>query len=347
MIHGRHSNTMTYPPQPGQQPYGQQPGPYDGSGVPQGGYPQSGAFPQQGGQYPGGYAQQGQYPQGGPYGYPQGGGYGPQPPKKKTGLWIGIGVGAVAVVAFLVTAFLAPGFLLSDDDGDSGGTAGGTPASNDSGGGTGDAKAFAQELVNAFNNHDTAALQSLACPNAHESVREVIRESNAVERVELVTVQENGNTATAAAYVTVDGEDLESTAEFAKNGDAWCWQSLDVVGGPPPASDDSGTSGSDDSTGSSAGSGDAEGIINGFVDAVNAGDKAEAMSYVCEISASSSERTVDEAIGKSAKLEAGPVEEDSTGGVTTYTSVISGTMTGAVGATEISGSLCIASIIIV
>lgn len=123
---------MTTPPSG--QPYGPQPDPYGQ----QGGYPQQPTgYPQQGGyaQPPYGQPQYGQ-PQYGqpPYGQPQYGqppygqppGYGPQqpggfggppPPKRnKTGLWAGLAVGAVAVIAFLVTGLLAPGFLLPEDD---------------------------------------------------------------------------------------------------------------------------------------------------------------------------------------------------------------------------------------
>src|SRR5699024_12165884 len=46
------------------------------------------------------------------------GGMPPQPPKKSnTGLWVSLGsVGVLAVVALLITGFVAPGFFLSDDD---------------------------------------------------------------------------------------------------------------------------------------------------------------------------------------------------------------------------------------
>lgn len=80
------------------------------------GQPPSGGFPPQGQPQPGGYPQQGMgqagyqqqaYPQaGGPYG---------QPPKKKTGLIVGLSLGGVAILAaFFITGFAAPGFLLPD-----------------------------------------------------------------------------------------------------------------------------------------------------------------------------------------------------------------------------------------
>jgi len=147
---------MTYPPQPGQ-PYGQDP-----QGQQPGGYPQQGGWDQtqqyaQGGQqqgweqtqqYPQGGQQQGwdqtqQYPQQGGWdpnaqqqgwdpnnpGYPQGyGGPPAPPPKSKTGLIIGIVIGLVVLIAFGVTGFVAPGFLLSKDDGNN--TAAPPPASS-------------------------------------------------------------------------------------------------------------------------------------------------------------------------------------------------------------------------
>ena len=147
---------MTYPPQPGQPPYGQQPGdPYGQQPGGQYGTPPSGGFPQQGEQYPGG-----QYPQGFPQDpYGQQGGFGSQPPKKsKTGLWIGLGIGVVAVVAFVITAFVAPGFLLSDDDDDS--------TSANSGGNSSGAQALAEKVHNGLIADDTATLTT-GLPRRH------------------------------------------------------------------------------------------------------------------------------------------------------------------------------------
>lgn len=121
---------MTYPPQqPGQpDPYGQQPGqpgPYGQPGQQPGPYGQQpGPYAQQPGPYgqPDPYGQQfGQNPYGQqPYGAHPGGPGGPggEPPKKKTGLIVGISLGVVVVLAgvFAILAWVAPGFLLEDDD---------------------------------------------------------------------------------------------------------------------------------------------------------------------------------------------------------------------------------------
>lgn len=96
---------MTYPPQPGQ-PYGQDP-----QGQQPGGYPQQ-PYPQQGGWNPN--AQQQAWGPNNP-GYTQGfGGPPAPPPKSKTGLIIGVVIGVVVLIAFGVTGFVAPGFLLNE-----------------------------------------------------------------------------------------------------------------------------------------------------------------------------------------------------------------------------------------
>lgn len=118
---------MSYPPQHG--PYGQQPyGPQGGYPPPQPppGPPPAGPpyWQQPYGQPPYGYGPpygQGQYGPG-PSGQPGG-----KPPKRRTGLIVGSAVAVVVLAgAFLITAFLAPGFLTGDGGDRS--TAAGAPA---------------------------------------------------------------------------------------------------------------------------------------------------------------------------------------------------------------------------
>ncbi|MBB5850363.1 hypothetical protein ACFQ05_31770 [Amycolatopsis umgeniensis] len=106
---------MSYPQGPPGQQWGQ--------GQPQQGYPQQ-PYPQQ--QYP----QQGYPPPG--YGGPQFPGQQP-PPKKGNGLMIGLiaGGGALVVVVFVILAFVAPGFLLSDSKSSNSASATQTPLSLD------------------------------------------------------------------------------------------------------------------------------------------------------------------------------------------------------------------------
>lgn len=94
---------MTYPPQ--------QPDPYGGSPwAQQGGYQQQADWTQQGG-----YQQQ-PYPQ--PGGYPGGWYSGGEPPKKKTGLIVGVTVAVVLLLgaAFAFAGFVEPGLFTSDDE---------------------------------------------------------------------------------------------------------------------------------------------------------------------------------------------------------------------------------------
>ncbi|NIJ14867.1 hypothetical protein FHU38_005275 [Saccharomonospora amisosensis] len=332
---------MTYPPQPGQPPYGQQPGPYG-----QGGYPQSGGFPQQGAQYPptAGYPQQGQYQQGyyqqgGQFGYPQGGGFGPPPPKKKkTGLWVGLSAGAVVVIAFVITAFVAPGFLLSDKE--DGGGAGGSGAA-----------AVAQQIIDGLNNKDTASLNQLTCSGADEDVSEAIGSVNDIEKATLGEVKESGNTATAKAKVVVSGDEYDVVSELAKNGGNWCWQNLSMGGtaaGPTTnPSEPAGTG--DDTSGGSGGAADAETLIQEFIDAINNGDEATATGMLCSGAGEMSKSSLDKVFTGSAQLSADPVNEEGSASGSTYTSTIEGTVDGqqaygAVAVVEISGELCVAAL---
>ena len=276
---------MTYPPPPGQPPYGQQPGdPYGQQpGNPYG--TPSGGFPQQGGQYPQGYPQV-------PYG--QQGGFGPQPPKKsKTGLWVGLGIGVVAVVVFVITAFVAPGFLLSDDDDDS--TSGG-------GGNSSGAQALAEKIRDGLIANDTATLQQLACPDATDMVQGAIQSASELADVRIDgQAQENGDTATVKATVTLDGVGVETgiTNTFAKQNGEWCWQDLtfnvsnmpgpgemsDIPSMPPapsiPSVPSPGSPGSASDIGSSGSSGGVEAFLQQFGEALNAGDAETLQGMLC------------------------------------------------------------------
>lgn len=223
---------MTYPQQPGQQPYGQQPGWQQAPG-PGGGYQQHGQFPP-GGQYPGGQYPGGQYPGG------------PQPQKNgKTGLVVGIGVAVVALVVFTVTAFVAPGFLLSDDDSggtaDSGGT--GTNASDNAGCGTGGVpddggvqdgsaqkvNALVSKIVQGFCDKDEEALSQLICSGSEHVIQPYVDEAEYVEEFALQgAVNDAGPTATATVRsVLVNGSQrVEATMviTLTYEGDDFCWQ---------------------------------------------------------------------------------------------------------------------------
>ncbi|AXB46488.1 Twin-arginine translocation protein TatA [Amycolatopsis albispora] len=259
---------MTYPPQPGQ-PYGDQPDPYGQGGYGQGGYgqqgqpgqPQSGGFPQQGqpyGQQPGydPYGQQQQQPYGQQPGYDQygqptqqyqgypggGDGFGGPPPKKsKAGLWIGLTVGLVVLVALGITGFVAPGFFLSDDEPTN--TAGGQttsqappseepskapssrkptasapskpPTSKPGTGGSGDAavEKVIRDMVDKINAADASGAMSFVCDGSEGSTQSTVDELVAKKpnlQIEEVTSDTPG-TVVATATGSSGGKQVHAT----------------------------------------------------------------------------------------------------------------------------------------
>jgi hypothetical protein len=203
---------MSYPPQPGQ-PYGQ-------AGARPGGYPRGG-YPQQGGQFPPGYPQHQPFPPG----YPQ-----PQPPKKKTGLWIGLTAAVVVVAAFVVTAFVAPGFLLGDDEPAGQTTAAGTA---DSGAevGEGPAAELAQRIAQGFRDHDEDGLNRLVCSGSEVGVEGFTREAEMYQEFTFNgKVQGSGGTASVTAHVVLEGEGQRVEGDMVisladENG--WCLKDLE------------------------------------------------------------------------------------------------------------------------
>ncbi len=206
---------MTYPPHSGGQsgPYGQ-PG-------------QSGGWQPPPGQSP--------HPQG--YGQPYGGGPMGQPhqptpptPKKKTGLWVGVSVAVVALAAFGVTGFVAPGFLLSDDESGSH-SAGGSFEFGD-----GEAATVAEKVATAFSTGDSAGLTQLICGGREPALEAYAREAPLVTEFEVtggLQEQQNPPSASFRAKISLEnkGERLDVEAEFtvAKPSGSWCWASIEEV----------------------------------------------------------------------------------------------------------------------
>ncbi|QRP46353.1 hypothetical protein [Amycolatopsis sp. FDAARGOS 1241] len=274
---------MTYPPQPGQggqpDPYGQgrqQPGP---GGVPQQPGQQPGWDPnaqQQYGQQPGWdpntqqYGQQ-PYPGTQPYGqpypgaqqYPQqgwdpnqpyGGGYGggPQPPKNnKTGLWIGIAVAVVVVVALGITGFVAPGFFLSKDS--SGTTAQSPnpvpppaptsrpqlptgepslpglptdetdiPGTGDGSGSPAEGKQAVDDFVAKINAKDAAGATAMTCQGSEGFSRDSIDEATGGEPQLKVEGYDGTSTVTASVGGSLSGKDANGSVIATSVGGKWC-----------------------------------------------------------------------------------------------------------------------------
>lgn len=265
---------MTYPPQ--------QPGPY-GPGSP--GQPPSGGFP---GQQPPGYGpppgrQTPQGPPPGQYGPPQGPGqygpapgqahYGPgphgtaqfgqpdpwgqsggfdgrEPPKKKTGLIIGIVAAVVLLLATLgITGFVAPGFFLSDDVPPATNTSNGSPTSEVPAPGTGGAppkpsikpnpgtgapgapadpaeaaavKQVAQDAADAFNSRDVDGVRELACDPSDVKDEEMskVKEDAKMEVIGEPTIA--GETASIPVRFSEGDRSDEVPLRLRKRDGGWC-----------------------------------------------------------------------------------------------------------------------------
>ncbi|UKD52944.1 hypothetical protein L3Q65_34325 [Amycolatopsis sp. FU40] len=259
---------MTYPPQPGQggDPYGQgwqQPG---SGGVPQqpgwdpnqaqqpGGYPNAQQQPawdpnaQQ--QYPG-YQQQ---PYGGTQQFPQQGwdqgqypgGPGGEPPKNnKTGLWIGIAVAVVVVVALGITGFVAPGFFLSKDDKGttqaqppapapsqsseaplpSDSSSPSTDSSEDPGssGASGEAKQVIDDFLAKLNAKDAAGATAMACQGTESMSKRSIDETTSGDP-QLTLSKVTAGSATTSARITgkLSGKDASGTMVIMNRSGGYC-----------------------------------------------------------------------------------------------------------------------------
>lgn len=288
---------MTYPPQPGQPDYGQQPGqygqqpggygqqPYGQPGYGQPGYGQPGygqptyGQPGQGQPYPGydqsgggGYPPTGQFGQYGGYGAPPPGGGG-----SNKGLWIALGAaGAVVIVALAVTGFWLPGFFLSK--------------SNSATPGSAPPDSTAQSLVAAINNHDKTTLTALKCPDADRSVANAIDYISSVKTATLAgpLTKVSDTSYTGTLKVTVDdGNSGQFVGTLANENSTWCWQKLVSSGtGAQPSSVSPSSRSRIPSSSSGSGSGSGSDLYRttaqNFLDKLNAADSAGAISLVCQ-----------------------------------------------------------------
>lgn len=205
---------MTYPPQqPGR--YG--PGPQGPYPPPHGPYPP----PPQGGyqQPPAGHP-----PQGHPQGYPPPGYAGPggqypgggMPPKRNTGLIVGLVVGGLAVIAVLVTGLVAPGWMLGGDDQHSRRQA--APQNT--------ARAVTQRVVDAMNRGDTRSATGEVCAGSSPGVLDSRLPDGVTLRLD-GDVQRSGNTAKAV----LDSRIGTFNATLSKRNGDWC---VTGIGVEPP-----------------------------------------------------------------------------------------------------------------
>lgn len=256
---------MTYPPQPGQ-PYGQdpqgqqpQPGGWDQTqqyGQPQQygqqqGWDQTQQYqqqPQQGWDPNQQYQQQGWDPNN--QGYPQGQG-GPPPQKSKTGLIIGIVIGVVVLIAFGVTGFVAPGFLLGKDDGNNTAAPPASssepaptsapksspkssttraPRSSEAGGGAGDPQGVQviTDFLAKISSGDKTGAVALACENRRANMGSMIDLFLPPgSTAEVKKTQGTSSIVMAEITGTVEGADAKGTViAQSQSGSAYCVSSL-------------------------------------------------------------------------------------------------------------------------
>lgn len=199
---------MTYPPQqpgqPGSQdPYGQQQpwAGYPQQGPPSGPQPQPGQQPPSYGQPQPGYAPYGQQQ---PSGYPGGGypgaGFPGAPPKKnKTGLIVGIAIGAVVLLGGGVTLLVV---LLSGGD---------------------DPRAVAEQGAEALNTGNVELAKSISCDPSEITQENFNRAQEQGLHVKVVgDAVINGDEATVPVEVTEGGKTEREEFNLEKRDDGWC-----------------------------------------------------------------------------------------------------------------------------
>ncbi|MEU0470714.1 hypothetical protein ABZ215_42540, partial [Amycolatopsis sp. NPDC006131] len=223
-----------YPQQPGQPQGGpQQPG-YPQGGQP--GYPQT---PPPG--FPGGAQQFGQNPYADSYATQQfPGGPGGEPPKKKTGLIVGIAIAAVVVIGGAVAAIL---LLTGGDDNNTSAapstsaappasssekapsssrtpTSSSTPKGTAAPGAKSTPEETAQAIATAYSTGDKATIQSMVCASRPQSVPDIPSGIT-------VTVTGSPDVTGDTAYVPVHAVGPGGTNDFelglANEGGVWCY----------------------------------------------------------------------------------------------------------------------------
>ena len=246
------------------------------------------------------------------------GGYGPPPPpprKKNTAAIVAVVAAVVVLLAGLgITGFVAPGFFLSDDDTTAGGgtTTTSTPTTTSSEKpDTDGAEDALTAVADGLDSQDAAALRDIACEDADAIVDEAIGDVDAITKAELTDTEEvSDDEVMGTVAVTVDDEsaDFEITVVLAD--DEWCWQDIRQAGDGPTVSSEP----VEPSTGPSGGEPTASGkpvpaaaltAMQGFLDAINAGNAAAAKGKLCK-DAISTPADVDELVGYDPDLRIDP-----------------------------------------
>ncbi|SNR68160.1 hypothetical protein SAMN06265360_114102 [Haloechinothrix alba] len=236
---------------------------------------------------------------------PPGGGYGPgfagPPPKKRTGLWVGLGaggLGVLALAALLVTGFVAPGFFLSGDDPDE----------------------IAESFATAVNDRDLEATRAVMCTDSSYAQRKEIDQQlidDSASNDEHISVTGPAETSDDGATVPIALEsDVAADPDTGASSvnlrlvlvdeDGWCID--DMVTADPAGTPDDGPA--DDVPGGDAPGGDTnveadeEGMaaIEEFVDAINDGDDGAAVDMLCDDAADVIEDAIERAVADDATI---------------------------------------------
>ncbi len=192
---------MTYPPHPGPAPHGQ----YSGGSAPH---------------------NVGQYPAAGPPGVY--GSFAPPPPPSggKAGVWVGVGLAVVTLVVFVITAFVAPGFLVGDDSESERAAEVHTAVQRT-------AQDLGYSIKDALKAGQSNAVTPLLCPDATESLKTFAEGIRQPQPHFSGYAREDGGTATvdmrlfgdAVGRPDINGE-VTAIADLEKQGGGWCWRDL-------------------------------------------------------------------------------------------------------------------------
>ncbi|OLT38667.1 hypothetical protein BJF85_08120 [Saccharomonospora sp. CUA-673] len=129
-------------------------------------------------------------------------------------LLVGGGLLFVASI-FVFTAWVAPGFLVADDETEDGEGA----------------HALATRIMTAFADQDKAELRSVACADADPAVADAIQQAPGVTAAHVTgQATEQGGIVTIGGRISAGNDDIDLRLVLDTVGDAWCWRSVEVPG---------------------------------------------------------------------------------------------------------------------
>lgn len=261
---------------------------------------------------------------------------------RRTGIVIG-GIALLVVIVFVLTGFVAPGFLLSDDAEDG-------PGEN--------ARAAAGRFLTALRADDPGALRAMVCDDATEAVRDNVESIASVGIAEELPVRMDGAAAVLPLELELAGG-VNRVYEFvlASRVTTWCWHDLRPEGAknsdgaapnpepPTPTTETRETEvTTDQPTPAPENTADGEQVMTEFVDALNTGEQEAAVSLGCtamdvekDVAALTS-RDVDLKITTTSAVSGISLNGDLTGTIDNTTA------TGTINAINLNNSWCISTL---